>query len=99
MLYDSALESMYVIEKVPAWSGGQLSRMISTPKRYLIEPALMEPLLTLPALTDGDSSVAGRLMPHRPTGQACAVAPKRIDACAGEFRLTGPLLRLSLHVQ
>ena len=38
---------MYLTERVPAWSGGQLSRMVSTPKRYLVEPALMGPLLNI----------------------------------------------------
>lgn len=44
-LYDSALEATFLTERVPAWSGGSLRRLTRTPKRYLVEPALVRPLL------------------------------------------------------
>lgn len=44
-LYDASLEATFITERVPAWRGGHLRRLTSTPKRYLIEPALLRPLL------------------------------------------------------
>lgn len=51
-LYDSSLEATFITERVPAWAGGHLRRLTSTPKRYLVEPALLRPLLGV-----GDRSV------------------------------------------
>lgn len=44
-LYDSALETTFLTERVPAWAGGRLRRLNSTPKRYLVDPAMLRPLL------------------------------------------------------
>jgi predicted AAA+ superfamily ATPase len=84
VLYDSALESMYVIDKVPAWNGSQLRRMISTPKRYLVEPALMGPLLNIDersVLRDAD--LLGRLVDSFVAAQLRA----ELSVAAGNARL------------
>lgn len=61
--YDSSLEATFLTERVPAWRGGRMGRLMSTPKRYLIEPALLGPLLGLDerfVLRDAD--LLGRLI-------------------------------------
>ncbi len=55
--YDNALEATFVTERVPAWSAGRMQRLVSTPKRYIIDPSLLGPLLGLDArkvLRDAD---------------------------------------------
>ncbi len=55
--YDSLLELQFVTERVPAWHSNQLNRLTRGPKRYLIEPALLGPLLgvdTRSVIRDGD---------------------------------------------
>jgi hypothetical protein len=61
--YDSLLERLLVTERLPAWSSNQLNRIIRLPKRHLIDPAFMGPLLGADAravLRDGD--LLGRLL-------------------------------------
>ena len=43
--YDDLLELLVVTERVPAWTSNRLSRLVRLPKRYVIEPALLGPLL------------------------------------------------------
>ncbi len=43
--YDSLLEHLMVTERLPAWSANHLSRLVRAPKRHLVEPALIGPLL------------------------------------------------------
>jgi predicted AAA+ superfamily ATPase len=80
--YESLLERLLVAEAVPAWRSNRLKRLISQPKRYLIDPALIAAALRLDAegvLRDGemlgrvlDTFVAAQLRPelavsaHRP---------------------------------
>ena len=45
LAYDGLLESLFVTERLPAWSTNRLKLIGRTPKRHLIEPALMGPLL------------------------------------------------------
>lgn len=55
--YDALLELLFVTEQVPAWTSSRLSRLAQTPKRYLVEPALLGPLWQLDqraVLRDGD---------------------------------------------
>lgn len=69
-LYDSSLEATFITERVPAWSGGHLRRLTSTPKRYLVEPALLRPLLGIDergALRDAD--LLGRVIDTYVTAQ------------------------------
>jgi hypothetical protein len=62
-LYDSSLEATFITERVPAWSGGHLRRLTSTPKRYLIEPALLRPLLGIDARAAlRDADLLGRVI-------------------------------------
>ncbi|MGH3908440.1 MAG: ATP-binding protein [Pseudonocardiaceae bacterium] len=61
--YDRLLTTLLVIESVPAWSTNRLSRLTTTPKRHLVEPALLGPLLgarRTAVLQDGD--LLGRLL-------------------------------------
>jgi hypothetical protein len=61
--YDRLLTTLLVIESMPAWSTNRLSRLTTTPKRHLVEPALIGPLLgarLLAVLRDPD--LLGRLM-------------------------------------
>jgi predicted AAA+ superfamily ATPase len=68
--YDRLLEVLLVVESLPAWSTHRLSRLTSTPKRHLVEPALLGPLLGVEAravLRDPD--VLGRLLDSFVTAQ------------------------------
>lgn len=47
--YDSLLEALFLTEQVPAWSSNQLNRLTRTAKRYVVDPALLGPLLGLEA--------------------------------------------------
>lgn len=61
--YDDLLESLMVAERVPVWANSRLGRLVHLPKRYLVEPALLGPLLGIDAravLRDGD--LLGRLI-------------------------------------
>jgi predicted AAA+ superfamily ATPase len=61
--YDRLLTNLFVLEALPAWTSNRLSRLIKTPKRYLVDPALMSAGLRLDAtaiLRDGD--LLGRLL-------------------------------------
>ena len=61
--YDALLELLFAHELVPAWHTNRLNRLSRTPKRYLIEPALVGPLLGVDAraaIRNGD--VLGRLI-------------------------------------
>lgn len=61
--YDGLLESLFVTEQVPAWTTNRLARITRTAKRYLVEPALLGPLVGFnvrSALRDADQ--LGRLI-------------------------------------
>jgi uncharacterized protein len=61
--YDRLLENLFVLDVVPAWMTNRLKRLTKSPKRYLIDPALMITALRLDAsavLRDGD--LLGRLL-------------------------------------
>jgi uncharacterized protein len=63
MAYDTLLTNLFVLELVPAWASNRLTRLIKTPKRYLVDPALAGAALGLDAaavLRDGD--LLGRLI-------------------------------------
>ncbi|MGH3938189.1 MAG: ATP-binding protein [Pseudonocardiaceae bacterium] len=38
--YDRLLESLYLLDRLPAWSSNRLTRLVKRPKRYLTDPAL-----------------------------------------------------------
>jgi hypothetical protein len=61
--YDGLLETLFVTEQVPAWTTNRLARITRTAKRYLVEPALLGPLVGIDvrsALRDADQ--LGRLI-------------------------------------
>ncbi len=61
--YDSLLELQFISERIPAWRSNQLNRLTRSPKRYVIEPALLSPLLRVDVrsvLRNGD--LLGRII-------------------------------------
>lgn len=61
--YDNLLETLMITHRVPAWAGNRMDRAVRLPKRYLIDPGLLGPLLRIDhrrALRDGD--LLGRLL-------------------------------------
>ena len=47
LAYDDLLQALFVTEHVPAWRSSRLGRLAGTAKRYIVEPALLGPLLGL----------------------------------------------------
>jgi len=47
--YDTLLTNLLVLELTPAWATNRLNRLIKTPKRYLVDPALAGAALRLDA--------------------------------------------------
>lgn len=43
--YERLLENLRLIDPLPAWGAGELRRMLLAPKRFLVDPALVGPLL------------------------------------------------------
>lgn len=61
--YDDLLDSLMITQRVPAWAGNRMDRTIRLPKRFLIDPGLLGPLLRIDhprVLRDGD--LLGRLL-------------------------------------
>jgi predicted AAA+ superfamily ATPase len=61
--YDGLLEHLLITERLPAWSANRLNRLVRLPKRHLVDPALLGPLLGVDlraVLRDGD--LLGRLL-------------------------------------
>lgn len=68
--YDGLLADLFVAESVPAWATNRLSRLIRTPKRYLVDPGLAASAAGLTAraiLDDGD--LIGRFLDTFGTAQ------------------------------
>jgi hypothetical protein len=80
MSYDTLLESLFITERLPAWSANRLDRLIRLPKRHLIDPAFLGPLLGVDAraiMRDGD--LLGRII------DSFVVAQLRADCVVSEF--------------
>jgi predicted AAA+ superfamily ATPase len=63
LAYDTLLEHLLLTGSLPAWSSNRLNRLIRQPKRYLVDPAFLGPLLGVDArsvLRDGD--LLGRVL-------------------------------------
>lgn len=63
LAYDKLLGNLLVVDEVPAWWTNRLKRLVQTPKRYVIDPAVVGALLRLdvPGVRkDGD--LLGRLL-------------------------------------
>jgi predicted AAA+ superfamily ATPase len=61
--YEELLSRLFVVERVPAWRSNRLKRLVSQPKRYLVDPALLVHLLRLDVngiLLEGD--LLGRIL-------------------------------------
>ena len=80
MAYGSMLESLFITERLPAWSANQLSRLVRLPKRYIVDPAFLGPLLGVDlrgVMRDGD--LLGRML------DSFVVAQLRADAEVSEL--------------
>jgi uncharacterized protein len=61
--YDSLLQHLLVVENLPAWTSNRLTRLVKLPKRHLVEPALVGPLLGVDERAVlRDSDLLGRLI-------------------------------------
>jgi len=61
--YDQLLMNLFVLELLPAWTTNRLSRLIKTPKRYLVDPALISAALRIDgAAILRDSNLLGRIL-------------------------------------
>lgn len=63
LAYDALLESLFVVEAVPAWSDNRLQTLTHTPKRYVVDSSLMAAALS--ATTDtiiDDGDLLGRTL-------------------------------------
>ncbi|MGI8815959.1 MAG: DUF4143 domain-containing protein [Pseudonocardia sp.] len=60
--YERLLQSLYVLDNVPAWSSNRIARLVKRSKRYLVDPALAErsPDDSHAVLRDGD--MLGRVL-------------------------------------
>lgn len=61
--YEQLLINLLIIERVPSWTSNRLKRLVLSPKRYLIDPALLTWTVRLDVngiLRDGD--LLGRLL-------------------------------------
>ncbi|MDQ6850299.1 MAG: DUF4143 domain-containing protein [Actinomycetota bacterium] len=72
--YEQLLKNLLILEALPAWESNRLSRLIRTPKRYLVDPSIMAAVMRLDAaavLRDGnllgrviDTFVAAQIRPE-----------------------------------
>ena len=61
--YDTLLTNLFVLELTPAWASNRLTRLIKTPKRYLVDPSLAGAALGLdPTAVLRDGDLLGRLI-------------------------------------
>lgn len=61
--YDSLLDNLMITQRVPAWAGSFMNRTVRLPKRYLIDPGLLSPLLRVDhRRTLRDNDVLGRTL-------------------------------------
>jgi len=70
--YDRVLESLYLLDRVPAWSENRLTALVKRPKRYLADPALAMAAAGVNAqsiLLDGD--LLGRVLDTFVAAQLC----------------------------
>jgi uncharacterized protein len=61
--YERLLTNLLVVEAIPSWTSNRLKRLILSPKRYVVDPALVAGMLRLDVnavLRDGD--LLGRLL-------------------------------------
>lgn len=79
--YERLLVNLWVLELVPAWLTNRLSRLVRSPKRYLVDPSLIAAALRLDVaavMRDGD--LLGRLLDSLVAAQLrpeLALGPRR----------------------
>lgn len=81
LAYENLLTNLSVIEAVPAWSTNHLKRLVASPKRYLIDPALLQGILRIDenaVLRDGN--LLGRVV------ETFVVAQLRAELTVAEAR-------------
>jgi predicted AAA+ superfamily ATPase len=78
--YDGLLEHLFMTDQLPAWAANRLNRLVHLPKRYLVDPAFLGPLLGVDAravLRDND--LLGRLLDN------FVVSQLRADCVVSDF--------------
>ncbi|MDE0268273.1 MAG: ATP-binding protein [Acidimicrobiaceae bacterium] len=78
--YHRLLSDLRIIEDLPAWSSNRLVRLVKTPKRYLIDPALLGVVTgatTATVISDGD--LMGRMI------ETFVVAQLRAEAAVSDL--------------
>lgn len=61
--YEQLLANLMVVDRVPAWKSNRLKRLIGSPKRYLVDAALLAAILRLDASAVlGDGDLLGRVL-------------------------------------
>jgi predicted AAA+ superfamily ATPase len=63
LAYEGLLTNLLVVEAIPAWTSNRLKRLVLSPKRYVVDPALVGAILRLDAnavLRSGD--LLGRML-------------------------------------
>ena len=78
--YNRLLTDLRIIDELPAWSSNRLSRLVKTPKRYLVDSALLGAVVGADAsaiMSDGD--LMGRIV------ETFAVAQLRAEAAASDL--------------
>lgn len=61
--YERLLTDLFVVDAIPAWASNRLRRLSRSPKRYVLDPALMATALGLDAHTAlRDADLLGRLL-------------------------------------
>ena len=79
--YERVLTDLGVVEALPAWTSNRLKRLVLSPKRYLVDPALLGSLLGVASrdvMRDGD--VLGRVL------ETLVMSQLRPEAILGETR-------------
>lgn len=78
--YQALFQRMFVLDQVPAWFSNRIKRLVKTPKRYLVDPALVASVLGLgrDAILYGPDML-GRLM------DAFVAAQLRAELAASEL--------------
>jgi len=82
--YDRLLGNLMIVEETPAWWTNRLKRLVRSPKRYVVDPAIAATVLRMDAagvLRDGD--VLGRLLDTYVMAQLRSELP----VCRGRPRL------------
>ncbi|MCY4210186.1 MAG: DUF4143 domain-containing protein [Gammaproteobacteria bacterium] len=75
LAYESLLRNLMVVDELPAWTSNRLKRLVLSPKRYLVDSALLGGVLGVDAATVmRDGKLMGRLLETFVTAQLRAEA-------------------------